>query len=527
MVLNAIIVLPGLTKRSIWLDESTTIFFSHQTWSKIISETRNDVHPPLYYFFMSIWITLFGDSEVSVRIISWFFGELILIVLYWWLKKRFSERKTLLIILLLAINPFYVQYQQEARMYTLLPLMLLIVYVQLDLYIKANITYKSIILLIISNTVALYIHNYALISLFVIYLVFFANRFYFGSLKNLSGEDWKKLLLMFFGIFLLYIPWLLSLFQQIGGNGVGGAIPEVTLRNGYVFIMRMIFLTGEIRYAFIPIIYFSLLTIIGCILIVLNGKMSHDDNFIVELILIAGLNFAIPYSISFTKFPLGYSIFNYRFILFSVVLFKIVMVNLFEKIYHLISNVETKIYQNPHHLPLKLGFLQKLSISKIFAGITVVLLIVPTFQALTASTFYQSNGDYRKAVHFVESESNQVIPVLIESGITIHAFAYYFNYTWDNALVAINYNKNRVITHLNETKSNLIDYRQFDFNSNTLPAILTILNQSKTVWYFISHSRDSSNIILNYMINNNLVDKSIGILHFDEITLFRATILTN
>lgn len=104
--------------QSLWLDEATTAKVV-QTFSYADIVTKFspfDFHPPLYYFVMKFWTSIFGLSEISLRFPSVLFSLLAGIMLYriagTWAAAFF------------LFNPLIVYYSQEARMYMLVTFLL-------------------------------------------------------------------------------------------------------------------------------------------------------------------------------------------------------------------------------------------------------------------------------------------------------------------------------------------------------------------------------------------------------------------
>src|SRR5579871_6144148 len=56
--------------RSIWQDEGATILISSRSFSGIVEGLRHENNFPVYFFLVSIWIRLFGDSEIALRSLS-------------------------------------------------------------------------------------------------------------------------------------------------------------------------------------------------------------------------------------------------------------------------------------------------------------------------------------------------------------------------------------------------------------------------------------------------------------------------
>ena len=127
------IVLIGLFLRlyhvgtqSIWLDEAYSIVLSKMSLSQIMQATGADVHPPLYYFILHYWVALFGASAVAVRLLSVLFGVLTIPMVYLVGRQLFNKEAGLVGALILALSWFNIFYSQEARMYTLMVLLVLL-----------------------------------------------------------------------------------------------------------------------------------------------------------------------------------------------------------------------------------------------------------------------------------------------------------------------------------------------------------------------------------------------------------------
>jgi uncharacterized membrane protein len=56
--------------RSVWLDEANTALIANESLKQIVSSLSRDVSPPLYYFLLSGWVRLFGNSEIVLRLPS-------------------------------------------------------------------------------------------------------------------------------------------------------------------------------------------------------------------------------------------------------------------------------------------------------------------------------------------------------------------------------------------------------------------------------------------------------------------------
>ncbi len=115
---------------SFWTDEGLTPERSGYPVAQILRNeiliqgfVTKDTHPPLYYLILHATRSLFGLSDFAFRYPSVLFGVL-LIPLICQLGRRMGGRGLgLLVALLATVNPLQVYYSQEARMYTLLVLL--------------------------------------------------------------------------------------------------------------------------------------------------------------------------------------------------------------------------------------------------------------------------------------------------------------------------------------------------------------------------------------------------------------------
>ncbi len=82
-----------------------------------------DTHPPLYYLIMHATMGLWGRSDFALRFPSVLFNLLLLPVLFQLGRRLFDRRAGRIAAVLTAVNPLFIWYGQEARMYTLLLLL--------------------------------------------------------------------------------------------------------------------------------------------------------------------------------------------------------------------------------------------------------------------------------------------------------------------------------------------------------------------------------------------------------------------
>src|SRR5579872_6713496 len=59
-----------LTASAIWGDEGSSLLLAQYPLAGIWFHASHDVHPPLYFMLLHVWIGLFGDSILSIRMMS-------------------------------------------------------------------------------------------------------------------------------------------------------------------------------------------------------------------------------------------------------------------------------------------------------------------------------------------------------------------------------------------------------------------------------------------------------------------------
>lgn len=144
----------------LWHDEACTARFAWMTVSELFSSlTSTEPHPPVYYLFMKLWIGIFGDSEVSLRLPSLISGSALIPAVYLTASRLFDRASALLSALFVALSPIAVYYSCEARNYMFVCLASLSAFYFALSYLKETrplrLAFFSLLLF-----VSLFTHNY-------------------------------------------------------------------------------------------------------------------------------------------------------------------------------------------------------------------------------------------------------------------------------------------------------------------------------------------------------------------------------
>lgn len=172
IVLSLVLRAYKLDFQSPWLDELFTLKNSgpDKSLSEIFASLKGDVHPPLYYYIVHFFLTIFGNSIYVARFVSLLFGVGGIVALYYLGKELFNKSTALTAVLLMSINHFHIYYSQEARMYTMLFFTTVLSFLFLVRFIKKP-TLKSVLLYSFATALLINTHFYSLFALFAQYLI--------------------------------------------------------------------------------------------------------------------------------------------------------------------------------------------------------------------------------------------------------------------------------------------------------------------------------------------------------------------
>lgn len=118
LVISFFVRLIGINQ-SLWLDEAITANVVKLPIKQIVTNfSVNDFHPPLYYWFLNVWVRIFGDSVILMRLSSVLFS-IITILLVYLIGKNNNKKYGIWAATLVATNPLLIYYSQELRMYSM------------------------------------------------------------------------------------------------------------------------------------------------------------------------------------------------------------------------------------------------------------------------------------------------------------------------------------------------------------------------------------------------------------------------
>lgn len=205
-----------LDLRSLWLDEAYSWKLAVAGFGDIVSATAHDIHPPLFYFLMHVWVQVFGTTEFALRSLSALCGALLLLPVYGLARSWANRPAAWWAAGLIACSPYFIELSRSARMAGLLALTCAAsLYYFWKLLEEPN--WEHALGYALSTLAALYTHYFAFLLLFSQHAYVFMG---IGRLKLPRDvrKTWFLLQLVLLGGF---TPWLAMLWQHVSLGGPG------------------------------------------------------------------------------------------------------------------------------------------------------------------------------------------------------------------------------------------------------------------------------------------------------------------
>lgn len=226
VAIGFILRLWDITRSSIWHDEGYTMWLLKYDFSGIITRTARDVHPPGYYLIAKPWVSLFGNSVLSIRFLSLIFSIGIIFLAYKIIEMLWDKRAAYWTALFVAFSPFLIRFGQEARMYGVVAFFTTLATYYFIKFVKEK---KTIYLLPYTGAmiVAMYTQYYSffvIISLWVIFAAYTPDFWKFHWIKGFRARsgvlDWKWWVANV-ALLALYLPWFPIAYKQVTRVGGG------------------------------------------------------------------------------------------------------------------------------------------------------------------------------------------------------------------------------------------------------------------------------------------------------------------
>jgi len=188
--------------QSIWWDEGISVHLARLDPLTILSARAGSQHPPLYYLLLQCWTKMSGYSEFGVRFFSLLSGVVLIALVYWVMGRVFDRPTALVSMLIVALNPAYVIYSQEARVYMMLPLALLLILSKLHQLARGEFRLRDWWSLALWEALSLYLHYFSVFS--IICVNCFIAVLWWRRSRKVDLRRWIVSQLL---VLLAFLPW--------------------------------------------------------------------------------------------------------------------------------------------------------------------------------------------------------------------------------------------------------------------------------------------------------------------------------
>lgn len=317
---------------SIWFDESYSAYLTRGSFSDIWKLTSIDVHPPLFYFALKIWSSIFGTDDFAMRFMSVFFGMIAIVFIFHLVRRWFGVRAASLSTLLLSITPVFIRFGQEMRMYTMVFAIIAAATLFLTLALdttklalkkdadqKANKKLARIywIVYAVLVSVGMWTHYFTAFA-WIAQLIFIFR--YFGGFKTVWKERTirKNLILTYVVAVALYIPWIPGFFAQAMDVSGGFWIAPTSAKTILDYICQIfVFMDSEYVNNYVAVLMIATIAItIFLVIRFLKGATKQNKT---RFELLAWMILLPPVLMIFASLPPLTPLFNFRYTMYAMI----------------------------------------------------------------------------------------------------------------------------------------------------------------------------------------------------------------
>lgn len=212
-----------------------------KNWLDTVKSLTTSVHTPVYFLLARFWVELFGNSVAATRSFSAVISLLAFPCLYWLCRELFELPLVAWVAMaIVAISPFHVLYAQEARMYSLITVTILLSGASLlsALRVKKNFSWG---IYAVSLVCGFYTHLFfAFVAL--------GHGIYVLAMEGLRfTKNLRDYLLASLASLLMLLPWMLTIFYNLetikkGTSGALGRTPILSLIKAWIANLGQVFI---------------------------------------------------------------------------------------------------------------------------------------------------------------------------------------------------------------------------------------------------------------------------------------------
>jgi uncharacterized membrane protein len=212
LLLGGLLLFINLGRYDVWGDEALTFPKGHSAGEvlKYLGITGGLVHPPLYSLVQFYWVKVVGLGTSANRVIWATFGLLNIFLVYLVGKELFNRKIGLISAFLCATSPFLIQYSRMIRYYPLTALAVLLV-IWSFARLRRTGRYSDWGWFTLSAVMLIYTDYLGVFVLAILY----AHLLIHSRIYRSQVLKWVLTPVV---VFLLFLPWLPTLLNQVGKN---------------------------------------------------------------------------------------------------------------------------------------------------------------------------------------------------------------------------------------------------------------------------------------------------------------------
>lgn len=190
-----------------WLDEAFTVVQSRMGLWEMVGNTAEDVHPPVYLFWVKILCLLFGEYGWVYHLSGLIPYIVLIIIAYVVVRKEWGNVCYLLFISFASLLKSSLTFTNEIRMYYLGALFVFVTFLAMRMILTKN-RIRDYVIFGIASMLAAYTHYYCLISVSIMHVLLLCSVFIVARKSTIRAFITS----VCFGI--SYLPWLFVLIKS-------------------------------------------------------------------------------------------------------------------------------------------------------------------------------------------------------------------------------------------------------------------------------------------------------------------------
>lgn len=208
-----------IAKAPLWLDETFSAAVVGHGIFDLLRAVERDVHPPLYYLTLKAIVTVVGNNEFGLRLLSTLFALGLVALGPGPVRRIFGRTVGRIYMILVILSPGVLCFSQEARMYTMAAFFVssAVLYGIVSVRERRRSDFVRFCVALVAGA---YTHYFALLACAITALILLLYTFF----KERSRL--KPYLATLFAAALLYLPWVPSFLRQIHRVEAGFWIPK-------------------------------------------------------------------------------------------------------------------------------------------------------------------------------------------------------------------------------------------------------------------------------------------------------------